>query len=44
MAGCSAPIPDDRAAFSEDVHVKLALRKKRRRNQSVGESLDVDSL
>ena len=43
MAGCGAFIPDDRTAFGEDVLVKMALRKKRRRNQSV-ESFDVDSL
>ncbi len=44
VAGCGAAIPEDRSALKEDVHVKLALRKKRRRNESVGESLDVDSL
>ncbi len=44
MAGCGAAIPDDRSALKEDVHVRLALGNKRRRHQSVGESLDVDSL
>jgi hypothetical protein len=44
VAGCGAGIPDDRAGLKEDVRVKLALTRKRRRHESVGDSLDVDSL
>lgn len=44
MAGCSAAIPDDRAALKEDINVKYALHKRRRPNDSVGESLDVDTI